>query len=474
MTPKNNEEINELIENIKKAEKVVKEKKEKKNNSENHNSEKLENESKKLDDILKKFNNNDETVDTHKVKEIKNDDKKISSKAKKVIAGLTTGVIILGILVGASKCAKRKNEIDDIKPINNQDSSSYSVVIDSEENIDNKQKFDPTNDEDVSKKASVIYNYVNTANMKYDIALIEDAVRILNQVEPKNKNITIDNVIDFLDNWANKCIINQSNYIAGVEEYKNDAAEIHYAEFFDEGSIDYEAIKDYDDNVNKATHTDNLDEVYDAANEMLKNFYETIELDGKETEYGLANRNSLSKGGIAVLETEIVDTLPILEEVDSKNKLNYSNENAVVDQNGNEGENHGYNNDPVNGINIIKLRLNPLSKEEYDLYFKSIFEDVYGINYSEVKKIAAKSLTTHKNTTTEIPDVSFYKSLKNAIGNMPDVEYENQMLDMEALTRLFYSYYTGEIQPAEESDLNQDWNELEQIRIENCSKVKSR
>ena len=160
--------------------------------------------------------------------------------------------------------------------------------------------------------------------------------------------------------------------------------------------------------------------------------------------------------------------------VDSKNKLNYSNENAVVDQNGNEGENHGYNNDPVNGINIIKLRLNPLSKEEYDLYFKSIFEDVYGINYSEVKKIAAKSLTTHKNTTTEIPDVSFYKSLKNAIGNMPDVEYENQMLDMEALTRLFYSYYTGEIQPAEESDLNQDWNELEQIRIENCSKVKSR
>lgn len=419
---------------------------------------------------MKKENYKNNESNSKKIKEIKNG-KKLSSKAKRIIGGISATTLAVAIIVTTCNLGRKNNNEKDSSmltapqtttstPNENINSFDNSTVIIDENNSDLVTSYDPITEEEISQKASKIASIVNGHNMDYTEAFIADIIRILHQIPTNDEQIDVDDLWDFLSNWADKCVINTSNYIGGVEKFKGDAPEIHYADFFDENTIDYAIISEFDSYVNQATHTKDKKEIYEAANGMLKIFYEVIELNGKETKFGLANRNSMSVGGISTLELEIVNTLPILQETDKKiKKLDYTEKKAVVDSNGEKIEHHGYDNETSGGMNIIKLRLNPLSKEEYEIWFSEQFKYVYEIPYKDAKRISA----------TSTDDRDFYKKIKKIANNAnTKVEYESQMLNFEKFARFFYDYNQGEIQTAEESDLNQDLRALEDIRQQNC------
>ncbi len=449
--------------------------KDKNNESSKIDQDYCEKEKDELDFSFPKPNN--ENQEGLRLVSTKHADKKLSKKARVFLKTLGISTIIILIILYLfymySILNKTVDKDDDLSSKYFSNSKSISIENTTEFLNSNEKDiikaFDVTNDSDVEKQADIIASYVNISNdldnnMNYNKDFIEDVIRIINGVAPKNKEITLDDVIDFTCNWINKVCINSTNYIGGVEEYKNTNPELHLAKLFSEDTIDYEVLKEFDSCVNMATHNKDFKEIYKGSNGILKIFYETLELNGKETKFGLANRNSMSKGGIATLELGIINAIPLLEETDKKQKLEYKENQAVVDKNKNENEIHGYNNEVTDGMNIIKLKLNPLSKDEYENYFSSNFEYVYGISYDNAKKIAL----------TSKDERDFYNNIKNLTNCNVKVEYENQMIGFETFARFFFSYNSGEIQTAEESDLNQDLRDLEETRISNCAKSKTK
>lgn len=400
-----------------------------------------------------------------KIKTIHNDSHNLADKAKKIIKKISATTLAL-FIIGTTGCSKNnEKEVANNKPLtttsttqintfNNEETNEFDS-IDESLSDNSVTSYDPITEEEISQKASKIASIVNGHNMDYTEDFIADIIRILHQIPTNDEQIDVNDLDSFLYNWSSKCIEKSINYIGGAEKFKGNVPEIHYADFFDENTIDYAIINEFDSYVNQATHTENKKDIYKAANGMLKIFYEVIEYGGKETEFGLANRNSMTIGGITTLETEIVNTLPILQEVDKEiKKLNYNNKNTYGEVEGN-----GYNNEITGGMNIIKLKLNPLSREEYEIWFSEQFKYVYGIPYKKAKKIVATSTN----------DRNFYKRIKDLASNTgTKVEYETQMISFETFARFFYNYNQGEIQIAEESDLNQDFSALEEIRKQNC------
>lgn len=400
-----------------------------------------------------------------KIKTIHNDSHNLADKAKKIIKKISATTLAL-FIIGTTGCSKNnEKEVANNKPLTTSSTSQINTFNNEETNefdsIDESLSdnsvtaYDPITEEEISQKASKIASIVNEHNMDYTEDFIADIIRILHQIPTNDEQIDVNDLDSFLYNWSSKCIEKSINYIGGAEKFKGNVPEIHYADFFDENTIDYAIINEFDSYVNQATHTENKKDIYKAANGMLKIFYEVIEYGGKETEFGLANRNSMTMGGITTLETEIVNTLPILQEVDKEiKKLNYNNKNTYGEVEGN-----GYNNEITGGMNIIKLKLNPLSREEYEIWFSEQFKYVYGIPYKKAKKIVATSTN----------DRNFYKRIKDLASNTgTKVEYETQMISFETFARFFYNYNQGEIQIDEESDLNQDFSALEEIRKQNC------